>query len=159
MNEPTHSHFVLADAQYCHVLNDCLVIGRSVLPDKTPQPTHKPDLITFILQLTGVLILTFFLVMTLITHYYVVSFTVGMLLITLGVSFIRTTGFTATNAIMIADITDVYYKRKSFGYDYFIVYYSGPEGKKCKRRLTIYDSEKCLAQALTAMKNAGLLKK
>jgi hypothetical protein len=158
MKEPTHAHFVLADAQYCHVLNDRLLIGKRELPEKMPEPVGKPDYVTLALQLGGMLILTFFLVMTLITHYYVITFTLGILLLTLGLSFIRTAGFTSTNIIMISDIVGVDYKKRMFGYDYFIVHYAGPQGKECKRRLPIYDSQKCLEQALTVMKEAKLLK-
>mgnify|MGYP000683953499 CR=1 FL=1 len=158
MNEPTHAHFVLADAQYCHVLKDRLVIGKRELPEKMPEPAGKPDYVTLALQLAGILILSFFLVMTLITHYYVITFTLGILLLTLGISFIRTAGFTSTKAILIADIVGVDYKKRMFGYDYFIVHYAGPHGKECKRRLAIYDSQKCLDQALSVMKEAKLLK-
>ncbi|MEO5643706.1 MAG: hypothetical protein ABIQ40_06700 [Bacteroidia bacterium] len=158
MNEPTHAHFVLADAQYCHVLNDRLIIGNRELPQKMPEPTGKPDYTTLGLQISGILILAFFLIMTLITHYYVVTFTVSLLLLTLLISFIRTAGFTSTKAIMTADIVGVDYKKRFLGYDFFIVHYAGPKGKECKRRLPIYDSEKCLEQALTVMKEAKLLK-
>lgn len=158
MNEPTHAHFVLADAQYCHVLKDRLFIGKRELPEKMPEPVGKPDYVTLALQLSGILVLTFFLIMTLITHYYVITFTISLLLLTLCISFIRTAGFTSTNAIMIADIVGVDYKKRMFGYDFFIVHYAGPQGKECKRRLPIYDSEKCLNQALTVMKEAKLLK-
>ncbi len=158
MNEPTHAHFVLADAQYCHVLSERLLIGKRDLPEKMPEPTGKPEYLMLAFQLVGILILTFFLIMTIITHYYVITFTISLLLLTLIVSFFRTAGFTATKTIMIADIVGVDYKKKMFGYDYFIVHYAGPHGKQCKRRLPIYDSQICLDQALAVMKEAKLLK-
>ncbi len=158
MNEPTHAHFVLADAQYCHVLSNRLLIGKRDLPEKMPEPTGKPEYLMLAFQLVGILILTFFLIMTIITHYYVITFTISLLLLTLIFSFFRTAGFTATKTIMIADIARVDYKKKMFGYDYFIVHYAGPHGKQCKRRLPIYDSQICLDQALAVMKEAKLLK-
>lgn len=158
MKEPNHPHFVLADAQYCHVLADRLLIGKRDLPEKMPEPVGKPDFVTLALQLAGLLVLAFFMVMTVITQYYVITFTLGILFLTLGLSFVRTAGYTSTNIIMIADIVGVDYKKKLFGYDYFIVHYAGPQGKECKRRLPIYDSQKCLDQALSVMKDAKLLK-
>jgi hypothetical protein len=158
MNEPTHPHFVLADAQYCHVLKDRLIIGKRDLPEKMPEPTGNPDYMTLAFLSAGFLILSFFLVMTLLSSFYVVSFTLGILLLTLAIALIRSFGYTSTKAIMIADIVGVDYKKKMFGYDYFIVHYAGPQGKECKRRLPIYDSQKCLDQALAVMKEAKLLK-
>jgi hypothetical protein len=158
MNEPTHAHFVLADADYCHVLNDRLIIGKRELPPKLPEPVGKPDYMTLALLLTATLVLGFFLVMTLIVHYYVVTFTLGILLLLTLTGLIRTASYTSTKSIMIGDIVGVDYKKRRFGYDYFIVHYAGPNGKKCKRRLAIYDSHKCLEQALTVMKEAKLLK-
>ncbi|MDQ3111547.1 MAG: hypothetical protein M3R17_16795 [Bacteroidota bacterium] len=158
MNEPTHAHFVLADADYCHVLNDRLIIGKRELPEKLPVATSKPDYMTIGLLITAILVLSFFLVMTLIVHYYVVTFTLSVLLLLTLVGMIRTAGFTSTKLIMIADIVAVDYKKRMFGYDFFIIHYAGPNGKKCRRRLAIYDSHKCLEQALTVMKEAGLLK-
>jgi hypothetical protein len=158
MNEPTHAHFVLADADYCHVLNDRLIIGKRELPPKLPEPAGNPDYTTLGLLLAATLLLGFFLVMTLITHYYVVTFTLSILLLLTLTSLIRNAGYTATKAIMIADIVGVDYKKRMVGNDYFIIHYAGPNGKECKRRLAIYDSQKCLEQALTVMKEAGLLK-
>jgi hypothetical protein len=158
MNEPTHSHFVLADASYCHVLEDRLYMGKREIPEKIPAPVNQLDYITLFLQITGLTVLLFFVVMTLITHYYVVTFTLTLLALTLGISLIRSAGFTATKTIMKADIIGVNYHKKLFGYDFFIIRYAGPGGKVWKRRLAIYDSHRCLEQALKAMKDAGLLK-
>ncbi|MCX6310840.1 MAG: hypothetical protein NT084_04310 [Bacteroidetes bacterium] len=158
MNEPKHPHFVLADATYCHVLEDRLFIGKRILPEKFPEPINRLDFVTFILQMSAILILMFFIVVTLITHFYVVTFTLSLLFITLGIALLHSAGFTATKTIMIADIVGVAYTKKLMGFDYFIVRYTGPEGKVWKRRLAIYDSHRCLDQALQVMKDAKLLK-
>lgn len=158
MNEPTHSHFVLADASYCHLLEDRLYIGKREVPDKLPAPLNQLDLVTLLLQIAGLAVLLFFIVMTIITQYYVVTFTLGLLAITLGISLIRSAGFTATKTILKADILSVNYHKRMFGYDFFIIRYAGPGGKVWKRRLAIYDSHRCLEQALVAMKEAGLMK-
>ena len=157
MNEPKHSHFVLADASYCHVLEDRLIIGKRELPEKIPAPINKLDFVTLIMQIVGLLILLFFIIMTIITKYYVVTFTLSLLAITLGLATLRSAGFTSTKCIMIADIVGVEYNKKWVGYDFFVIRYSGPGGKVWKRRLAIYDSKECLEQALTAMKKAKLL--
>jgi hypothetical protein len=158
MNEPTHSHFILADASYCHVLEDRLYIGKREVPEKIPAPLNKLDFVTLSLQLAGLIVLLFFDVMTIITHYYVVTFTLSLLALTLGISLIRSAGFTATKTIFKEDIIGVTYHKKLMGYDYFIIRYAGPGGKVWKRRLAIYDSHQCLEQALKAMKDAGLMK-
>ncbi len=158
MNEPQHPHFVLADASYCHVLEDRLFIGKRILPENFPAPINKLDYVTFILQLSGLLILLFFIVVTLISHFYVVTFTLGLLSVTLGIALLHSAGFTATKSILIADIVGVEYKKRLMGFDYFIVRYSGPGGKVWKRRLAIYDSHRCLDQALQVMREAKLLK-
>ena len=158
MNEPAHSHFVLADAQYCHSLEDRFYIGKRELPEKLPAPVNKLDYVTLSLQIAGLAVLLFFTVMTLITQYYVVTFTLGLLSITLALALIRSAGFTATKTILKVDVLGVDYHKKMFGYDYFIIRYAGPGGKVWKRRLAIYDSQQCLDQALKAMKDAGFMK-
>jgi hypothetical protein len=158
MNEPKHSHFVLADASYCHVLDDKLIIGKRELPEKLPEPVNKLDFLTLGFQLAGLLLLSFFLITTLITRYYVVTFTLSLLILTLALATIRSAGFTSTKCIYIADIVGVEYHKRLFGYDFFVIHYSGPGGKRWKRRLAIYDSKICLEQALTAMREAKLLK-
>jgi hypothetical protein len=158
MNEPLHPHFVLSDGQYCHVLEDRLYIGKRQLPSSLPPPNNRLDYFLLALQVLGVCVLGFFTVMTVITSYYVVTFTLGALLILLGLSLIRSTGFTATPVIMREDVVGVDFKKRSFGYDVFIVNYSGPEGKLWKRRLIIYDSAACVKQAVDVMQEAGLLK-
>jgi hypothetical protein len=158
MNEPAHSHFVLADATYCHVMGDFLYIGKRELPEKIPAPLNHLDYLTVILQIAGLCVLLFFDVMTLFSKYYVVTFTLSVLALTLGVSFFRSIGKTATKTILKADIVGVDYHKKLFGYDYFIIRYAGPGGKVWKRRLAIYDSKQCLEQALKAMHDAGLMK-
>lgn len=158
MKEPNHPHFVLSDAQYCHVLEDRLVIGKRELPEKLPEPRNKLDLVLLLLQTGGIAILVFFLVMTVIAKYYFVTFTVSALLLLLLFSIMRTIGFTNTKAIYKSDVLAVDYKKRSIGYDFFVVRYSGEHGKLWKRRLIIYDSQDCLNQALKVMKDAGLLK-
>lgn len=158
MNEPKHSHFVLADASYCHVLEDRLYIGKREVPEKFPEPINKLDYLTLALQIVGLAILLFFIVMTLITKFYVITFTLSLFTITLGLATLRSAGFTSTKSIFIADIVGVDYHKKWVGYDFFVVHYSGPGGKRWKRRLAIYDSKQCLDQAIVAMKDAKLLK-
>jgi hypothetical protein len=109
-------------------------------------------------MVAGLLLLGFFLSMTLITHYYVVTFTLAVLFLTLGGAVYRSSGYTSTKVIVAADIVGVDYKKKMFGYDYFIIHYAGPNGKDCKRRLAIYDSPQCLEQALNLMRYLGFLK-
>lgn len=159
MNEPKHPHFILSDAQYCHVLDDKLYIGKRELPEKYPAVKNRLDVVLMILQLAGALILGFFLFMTIITHYYLITLTLGLLTMLLVVSLIRTLGYTNTSVIIKADIVGVDYHKVSIGYDYFVVHYSGEGGKAWKRRLTIYDSSQSLQQALQVMKDAGLLKR
>ena len=158
MNEPKHSHFVLADASYCHVLEDKLYIGKRELPEKFPLPTYKLDFLTLTFQLLGLLVLSFFIVMTLMTKFYVITFTLSLFTITLALATLRSAGFTNTFNIPIASIVKVDYTKKSFGYDFFVIHYYDKIGKIWKRRLAIYDSKICLDQAIAAMKDAKLLK-
>lgn len=157
MNEPTHPHFVLSDGQYCHVLEDRLYVGKRDLPKELPPPENKLDAVSIILFGLGLLIMLFFAVTTIITKYYVVTFTTSALGITLAVAFFRAMKFTATKTIYRGDILGVEYHKRAMGYDYFIVHYAGKDKKAWKRRLTIYDSQQCLEQALQVMKNAGIL--
>jgi hypothetical protein len=157
MNEPTHPHFVLSDGQYCHVLEDRLVIGKRELPATMPAAKNKLDYVQLALIIGGLCLLSFFFVMTLITQYYVITFTLLMLITVLFFSLLRTASFTSTPIIMKDDIVGVDYHKRSFGYDFFIVRYSGEGGKLWKRRLVIYDSAESLAQALKVMHEAKLL--
>lgn len=158
MNEPKHAHFVLSDAQYCHVLEDKLYIGKRELPAAFPKPNNRVDYLQLALVIAGLLVLGFFLVMTIIVDFYVVTFTLGALMLALILAFTRTIGQTTTKVIPRADILGVDYKKRLFGYDTFIIRYAGEHGKVWKRRLAIYDSQACLSQALEVMKSEGLLK-
>jgi hypothetical protein len=158
MKEPVHPHFVLSDAQYCHFLDDRLVIGKKDLPEKLPAPKNKLDVMLLLIQLLGLALLGFFIVMTVLAKYYMVTFTVSGLFLLLVYSVVRTAGFTTTQSIMKSNIVGVEYHKRGLGYDFFIINYSGEKGKLCKRRLAIYDSKQCLEQALQVMKEQGLLK-
>ena len=158
MREPAYPHFVLADGEYCQLVDGKLIIGKRDLPPVLPPVIGTPDYVVLGLQLAGLLLLGFFLGMTIVAKYYVVTVTLAILFLTLAGSVYKMAGYTSTRAIIVADIVGVDYKKKLFGYDYFVVHYAGPKGKDCKRRLTIYDSSKCLEQALDLMKELGFLK-
>lgn len=157
MNEPLHPHFVLSDGMYCHVMPEGLIISKKQLPKATPVQSANPEWLWVILLLIGAGIFGFFLVMSLIAHYYVVSFMVGVCAIFLMWNAIKLIGYTSTLFIAREDILGVTYHSKSFGYDTFIVLYAGTNGKVLKRRLIIYDSQECLTQALTVMTEQGWL--
>jgi hypothetical protein len=158
MKEPVNPFFVLSDGQYCQFLEDRLIIGKADVPDPLPKPAAVNDIETLLLQGIGIAILGFFTVMTIVVAYYVVTFTLLALLVLLAVWFKRTLGFTNTRAIMRTDIVGTTYHKRAFGYDFFILSYAGPKGKLLKRRLVIYDSQKCLEQALLVMQEQGVLK-
>lgn len=158
MREPKNPHFVLSDGEYCQLTEGKLIIGKRDLPPVLPPVTGTPDYVMLGLQIAGLILLGFFLGMTIIAKYYVVTFTLAVLFITLAGSVYKMAGYTSTKAIIVADIVGVDYKKKMFGFDYFIVHYAGPKGKDCKRRLNIYDSQQCLEQALNLMKGIGFLK-
>jgi hypothetical protein len=158
MNEPKDPHFMLSDGSYCHVLEDRLYIGKKEIPGTFPPQKHGMDIVTFGLQLAALLLLGFFITMTVIVHYYMVTFMLSLLLLLLGVSLVRTFGYTNTMVIMKADVVGVKYLHRSVGYDLFIVSYSGKNGNLRKRRLMIYDSKETSTKAIAVMKEAGLLK-
>lgn len=157
MKEPVNPHFVLADGNYCHFLEDRLVIGRCDLPERLPEPVNKVNYLVLGLQIVAIIVLSFFLVMTVIAMYFIVTFTLACLLLVGTVTFFRSVKYSNTLAIMRDDIISVQYHKRSFGYDFFTVIYSG-EGKAWVRRLTIYDSQQSLDQALRVMKEEGYLK-
>ena|ERR1044072_3315616 len=158
MNEPEHPHFVLSDAQYCHVTREGFIIAKKNIPEPIPAQNDKPDLVNGLLLGAGAAILTFLVAMCAITGMYIVVFLLGMLDILVLVSLFRLLAYSQTNFIPRDDVSGVEYKRRNFGYDWFIVHYTGKNGKHCKRRLAIYDSQECLTQALHVMKSQGFLK-
>jgi len=157
MNEPQHPHFVLSDGMYCHVMPEGLIISKKQLPKETPAQRTNPEWLWVILLFIGVGIFGFFFVMSIIAHYYVVSFMVGVGVAFLGWNAVKLIGYTSTLFVAREDVLGVTYHSKSFGYDSFIVRYAGPSGKVLKRRLIIYDSQECLTQALTVMTEQGWL--
>lgn len=157
MNEPEHPHFVLSEASYCHVLPQGLIISKKKQVKETPAQNDKPDYFSSFWLLLGAAILTFFVVMCTITGLYVIVVLLGALDALVIISLYRTLAFSQTQFIPRDDITGVQYFRRNFGYDYFIVHYTGINGKACRRRLVIYDSAECLNQALGVMKAEGLL--
>ncbi|MBI3512253.1 MAG: hypothetical protein HY064_16455 [Bacteroidetes bacterium] len=158
MNEPKHPHFILSDAQYCHVLDDKLYIGKRDLPPNFPEVKNKPDRVVIILQAAAFLVLSFFIVMTLVTHYYMVTLTLSILMALLIGSALRMIGYTSTSVILREDIVGVNFQHKPIGFDFFVINYSGENGKLWKRRLVLYDSAQSVQQAIEVMKKAGYLK-
>lgn len=158
MNEPQHPHFVLSDGNYCHVMPEGLIVSKKKIPDRTPAQDDKPDVISGVLLAIGVVIFTFLIVMCAITGMYVVVFLLGLVDALLVVSLIRTLGYSQTPFIPREDISGVEYIKRNFGYDVFLVHYTGKKGKHAKRRLVIYDSQECLTQALNVMVSEELLK-
>lgn len=158
MKEPQHPHFLLSDGQYCHMLEDRLVIGKRDIPDPLPKPQNKLDTVLLLLGILGLGLLLFFTVMTILTHYYMVTLTLVVLMALIFVSLLRTAGYTTTKTIFKNDILNVEYHKRAFGYDFFIIRYSGEKGKLWKRRLAIYDSQISVDQAIAVMKEQGLLK-
>jgi ABC-type multidrug transport system fused ATPase/permease subunit len=158
MNEPQHPHFVLSDARYCHVLPEGLVVSSKKDITAIPAQKDSPDYVSGFWLVLGIAVLTFFMVMCTITELYVIVVLMGALNALMIVSLYRTLGFSQTEFVPRADINGVQYFRKNFGYDWFLVHYTGKNGKACKRRLVIYDSAECLNQALDVMKTQGLIK-
>jgi hypothetical protein len=158
MNEPEHPHFILSDARYCHVLQEGLIISTKKIPTERPVQNDKPDYVSSMWLVLGIAVLTFFMIMCVITKLYPVVVLMSALNILMIVTLYRMLGFSQSNFIPREDIVGVQYFKKNFGYDWFLVNYTGKNGKLCKRRLVIYDSAECLNQALTVMKTEGLLK-
>lgn len=158
MNEPEHPHFVLSDARYCHVLEKGLVVSNKKVATVVVEQNDKPDYASGIWLMIGIVVLFFFMVMCTITELYVVVVLMGALNVLAIVSLYRTLTFSQTEFIPRGDILNVEYFKKSFGYDWFLVHYTGKNGQPCKKRLVIYDSQECLKQALDVMKSQGLLK-
>lgn len=158
MNEPQHPHFVLSDASYCHVLPQGLVVSKKKEVKEMPVQNDKPDYFSSVWLIIGAAILTFFMVVCTITELYVIVVLMGGLNGLVLVSLYRSIAFSQTEFIPRDDVNAVQYFRKNFGYDYFLVHYTGKNGKACKRRLVIYDSAECLNQALGVMKAEGFLK-
>ncbi|HTF04081.1 MAG TPA: hypothetical protein VK826_08645 [Bacteroidia bacterium] len=158
MNEPEHPHFVLSDGMYCHVLPEGFIVSKKNLPEERPVQKDSPDAMAILFLSAGIAIATFFIAMCVITGFYVVVAMLGALDLLMIYSLWRTIGYSHTNFIPRADIVGLKYNRRSFGYDSFIVYYTGKNGKACKRRYVIYDSQECLDNALGVMRAEGLLK-
>lgn len=158
MKEPVNPHFVLSDGNYCHFLDDRLVIGKCDLPEKIPSPVNKMNFVVLVLQVLAICVLSFFLVMTVIASYFIVTFTLACLLLIGIITIFRGVKYSDTKAILKDDILKVEYHKRAFGYDFFTVAYAGEGGKIWAKRLTIYDSQQCLDQALLVMKEQGLLK-
>lgn len=157
MNEPEHPHFVLSDGQYCHVMPEGLIVSKKKLPAQVPQQNDNPDFTTLIFLGIGIAVLTFLIAMCAVTGMYVVVFLLGLLNVFMLIGFVRMIGFSQSEFVPRADINGVEYVKRNFGYDWFIVHYTCRNGKACKRRYVIYDSQECLNQALSVMKTEGLL--
>ena len=158
MNEPQHPHFVLSDARYCHVLQQGLVISNKKTVTEIPAQNDNPDYVSSIWLILGIAVISFLITMCAITGMWVVVFLLGLIDGLMIVTLYRMLGFSQSAFIPRDDVTGVEYFKRNFGYDWFLVHYTGKNGKHCKRRLVIYDSAECLNQALTVMKAENFLK-
>lgn len=136
-----------------------LIISKKKIPAEVPAKNDAPDVLSGIFLVIGASIFTFLMVMCAITGMYIVVFLLGLIDALLIVTLIRTLAYSQTEFIPRDDVSGVEYFSRNFGYDVFVVHYSGDKGKHRKRRLVIYDSQECLTQALHVMTAEGFLKK
>jgi hypothetical protein len=156
MYEPQTPHFVLADGTYCHILSDRLVIAKKDVPAILPTPDDKKLWLEVIGMSLAALIMLFFCVMMVISGYLLLAFLTFALACFSAFAAFRMFGFTDTKAIMRDDILQIAYHRRKIGNDAFIVLYTDLSGKVARRRLSIYDSQECMVQALRVMDEQGL---
>lgn len=157
MNEPEHPHFVLSDGQYCHVLKEGLIVSKKKAPQQLPEQKDTPDYTSLGLLGAGIIILTFLSGMCAVTGMYLVVVLLGALDIFAIMVFIRMIGFSQTEFIPRNDIQAVNYVKRNFGFDWFIIHYTGKDGKHHKRRLMLYDSKEAITQAVNVMQAEGFL--
>lgn len=155
MNEPEHLHFVLSDATYVHMMEEGWIVGKKDLPKDTPKQNDGADKVNIILLSAATAITMFFAIMTAITGMYLITLLmVGMMLYVIQ-NLIRSFRYSQTMFIPRNSISGVTYKKKSFGFDSFVVTYKGKNGQTYLRRFSIYDSSDCLLQALDAVHKEG----
>lgn len=158
---PKNNYFTMSDGQFCHVLNDRIVITPKLTIIDMPEPFDGPALGSQIL-FGGIAVVGFALtVCFFIVGFYPLAVMTMLAGISSAIAFMRGSKYSATNIIKRASIIGVEYKVVNYGYDYFLVHYTDQEkpesGLTFKRRIAIYDSAEIIAQAVALMKAEGLL--
>jgi len=156
--ESKTNYFNLADGQFCHLLPDKIVITPKLTIVELPRQKDGPSagaLILFSILGLGAAVLTvcFFWV-----GFYPLAVMTLIASVASVIAFMRSGKFSATNLIPRDAITSVTYHRVNYGYDYFLVRYTGTGGRSYLRRLTVYDSAEIAEKAVRLMKAEGLLK-
>lgn len=155
--ESKPDYFITADAGYCHILPQNIVLTRYVDYQSLPLSEDKKDLMPLVLGSIGVAAGCFVMVEFFIVGFMLMAvlFLIAMLAATRGLA--ELARYSAIKNIERTSIESAQLIKPAFGYYSLIIRFKNKEGKSSLRKIKLYDSRQNEEQAVELLRKEGLL--
>jgi hypothetical protein len=150
-------YFITADAGYCHILPDKIVLSPHTALAELPTSEDKKDKTTLFLGSAGVLLGCFLMVNFFLVGFYLMGilFLGGM---TFAVKALRDIArYSAILNIPRDLVQKVQVFKPAFGYLYIVIKFRNAAGGSSLRKIKFYDSPQNELNALYLLKQEGLI--
>jgi len=151
------NYFITADAGYCHILPDNLVLTSHTKVGELPPSDDKRNMGALIGGGLGVAFGTFLMVNFFIVGFYLMGllFLLGMFYATKALADVAR--YSTIRNIERKSIEAVRVYQPRIGYLFVIVRFKNKEGKSSLRKIKLYDSKENELHALQLLKDEGLI--
>ncbi|HXC04953.1 MAG TPA: hypothetical protein VNZ86_09390 [Bacteroidia bacterium] len=150
-------YFITADAGFCHILPDQLIITPLPNYSELPPVQDKKNFVALLFGSLGVAFGTFLM----INFFRVGFYLMGVMFFAAMFYAVKVLGdvarYTIIRNIPRNRIISIVLRKPSFGYHYLLIAYTRDSGKTGWRKIKLYDSVQNEEHAQLLLKQAGLL--
>jgi hypothetical protein len=155
--EAKFNYFITADAGYCHILPENIILTKSLEFRTLPPSEDKKDLTTLVLGSIGVGAGCFVM-----TEFFIVGFMLMATLFFIAMlaatkALVELARYSAIKNIPRKNLESVEFIKPGFGYHAVIFRFRNKTGKTSMRKVKLYDSKQNEDGALALLKKEGLL--
>jgi hypothetical protein len=151
------NYFITADAGYCYLLPDNIVITSHLTVGDLPPSEDKRNIGALLLGGAGVVFGTFLMVNFFIVGFYLMGllFLLGMIFATKAL--VDVARYSTIRNIERKSVEAVKLYKPKFGYLFLLIRFRNAEGKSSWRKIKLYDSNQNELHAVKLLKEEGLL--
>jgi hypothetical protein len=152
---PDSDYFITADAGYCHILPEHIIITTHVVYNELPPARDKKNNLALVFGSVGVAFGTFLMINFFRVGFYLMGtmFFLAMFYATKALADVAR--YSTTNNIERKQIETLEIKKPFFGYLYLLVRFRNSAGKTSLRKIKLYDSDQNERHAVQLLKKAG----
>jgi hypothetical protein len=151
------NYFITADAGYCHVLPENIIVTTHTTFSDLPPSEDKRNTGALLLGVVGVTFGTFLMVNFFIVGFYLMGllFFLGMFYATKALADVAR--YSTIKNIERKDIDRVNIYKPYFGYTFLLIRFRNAQGKTSLKKIKLYDSQQNEIQAVRLLKTEGLI--